>query len=260
MKRLYTTFSGHAYDEATGYIVRRAPKMGADEVRVYDDAWLMQQEFYRMNDWLWRHKGPKNLGGGRGFGWFAWKPFIILDCMDRFMQDGDIVLYTDGDTYPIHDFSMLYEECKRIGGVMLFAASGWTNRPWFKRDTGVVMAQDHPKYHDAEHAVGRFMLFQKGVWAGKQLLMEWLTYCVNPLANTMDPSKIKPEIDGFQESRTEQLILSLLAAKYGHKLYREACQFGETHAPDKDLYPTLFHQEGSHGDRRNLSGSSYRNV
>lgn len=260
MTKFYITFSGRGYNDTTKKIVEGAPRFGADQVLVYDDLWLTQTEFYRMNQWLWQCKGPGNLTGGRGFGWFCWKPFVILDCLERFMEPGDIVLYTDADTYPIADFSVLYDECARANGVMLFRAEGWLNRPWCKRDTAIVMAQDFPEYYNAPHAVARFMLFQKGSWQGKQLLIEWLTYCLNPLANTFDESILGEEIEGFRESRTEQLILSLLATKHCRKLYREACQFGDAAADDRDLYPTLFHQGLLSSNRKDLSGSDYRNV
>lgn len=255
MRKIYITFSGRAYDETTAHIVQRAPQMGADEVWVYDDLWLMGQEFYKLNHWLWDHHGDRD-NHKRGFGWFAWKPFIILDALSR-LADGDIVLFTDADTYPIENFSVLYEECVRNNGFMLFAAQGLPNEHWVKRDCFVIMGQDVPRYRFCQAGVARFMLFQKGSWSVQQFLMEWLTYCVNPLATTFDPSAILPEYPELKEHRTEQAIMTLLAHKYGQKLYREACEFGEGHTEDTDLYPTLFKQVYASGTR-DLTGSKYR--
>ena len=36
-----------------------------------------------------------------------------------------IILWTDADTYPIADLTPLYEQCRKDGGIMLFAAEGW---------------------------------------------------------------------------------------------------------------------------------------
>ncbi len=260
MKRLYITFSGAAYDATTCRIVQLAPRYGADEVRVYDDRWLMEQEFYTLNKWLWTYpdtQDPKRKP--RGFGWFCWKPFIILDALERFCEPGDIVMYTDADTFPIHDFRMLYGECDRIGGTMLFEANGCNNKNWCKEDCYLVMGHRPEFYGNKPHGVARFMLFQKGAWKVQQFLMEWLAYCVNPLATTFEPSIL--ELDGpyLHEHRTEQAIMTLLSYKYGHKLYREACQFGATQPADQDLYPQLFEQVGMIG-ARTLEGSRYRNV
>ena len=71
MKKYYITFGGRAYDYNIPKVVEAAPKFGADEVLIYDDLWLTQQEFYTQNKWLWEHHHK------RGFGWYCWKPYII---------------------------------------------------------------------------------------------------------------------------------------------------------------------------------------
>lgn len=272
MKRIYITFGGRSYDPTTEKIIQSVPSLGADKVYVYDDRWLIEEahEFRSLNTWLWDHKGPGNPVGGRGFGWFSWKPLIILDALAR-LDPGDIVLYTDADTHPIAPFNVLYDECARIGGIMLFRACALYSKQWTKRDCYLILGQDEEKYWNSEAGVARFMLFQKGTWRVQQFLMEWLTYCLNRTATTFDPSTLAPEFGpaepqgsgpqyGFIEHRTEQAIMTLLAHKYNLKLYREACQFGETLPEDKDLYPTLFHQEWANGDKSNLTGSQFRNV
>ena len=260
MKRFYITFSGAAYDETTSRIVEFAPRFGADEVLVYDDRWLMGTEFYALNKWLWAYPDttdPKRAP--RGFGWFCWKPFIILDCLNR-MQDGDIVLFTDADTFPIHDFSMLYDECARIGGTMLFNAYGCDNVNWCKEDCKMIMG-NWPVFHGHKTAgVARFMLFQKGPWHVRQFLLEWLTYCLNPIAQTFDRSRYLQDDPDLHEHRTEQAIMTLLSYKYGHKLYREACQFAARQPEDQELYPQLFQQVGCAHHVKSLAGSRFRNI
>ena len=257
MKRVLITFGGAKYDKTVKEIVERAPKMGADSVWVYDEQWLMQTEFYRLNHWLWEGRG---ICKDRGFGWWCWKPFVILEALDR-LEIGDVVLFIDADTFPIHDFSMLYDECVCAGGAMLFEAQGWIQHRVCKRDCFIVMGQDEERYHNAQAAVARFMLFQKGPWKPQQFLMEWLTYNVNPLAITYEPSVIgRPEMPELWEHRAEQSILTNLSSKYGYRLYREACQFGDNSTLDRDLYPTLFHQIGADKADPSLAGSAYRNM
>lgn len=262
MKRIYITFSGAAYNETTARIVADAQRFGADSLAVYDDAWLMQTEFYEHNKWLWSypHTEPGKFGAARGFGWFCWKPLIIMDALSR-LQDGDIVLYTDADTYPIAPLAPLYEECARIGGQMMFRAEGWTQGQWCTRECFRVMGQPHRDLLGAHHGVARFMLFQKGPWKPQQFLAEWLTYCVNPLATSFqrDHNQDRPEIPEFKEHRTEQAIMTNLAHKYGLKLYREACQWGEGCPDDRELYPQTFIQDGSVAPRT-LEGSAFRNM
>jgi hypothetical protein len=260
-RRICITFGGEVYDGTTALTAMLAPKLGADEVWVYDDHWLVQQrsEFRELNHWLWDHHHK------RGFGWYAWKPFILIDALDK-LADGDVVLYIDADTFPIDDFSVLYETCARDGGIMLFKAGGNVNQrfkqsQWCKRDCYLVMNQDDPRYYEAEAGVARFMLFQKGPWRARQFLMEWLTYCVNSLATTFDPSQLAKEVPGFVEHRTEQAIMTNLAHKYGLRLYREACELGNAFPEDQQLYPQLFSQLNPWGQKTApCVGSKFRNV
>lgn len=254
MKRVYLTFSGAPYDKTTQQIVERGAVLGADEVRVYDDLWILDQPFYWMNAWLWGHPHK------RGFGWYAWKPFIIWHALST-LHDGDVVLYTDADCYPIAPFGMLFDQCAKDGGIMLFAAESHRHFAWCKRDCFIVMGQDAPQYYDVPAGVARFMLFQKGPWLSTQLLMEWLTYCMNPLATTFDPSICGEEAPGFIEHRTEQAILTNLAHKYGVNLYREADQSGNGTTRDMQLYPQLFEQVNQESKvTADPVGSRYFNV
>lgn len=261
MKRIYITFAGSsAYDHTTEWITSRGPTFGAAVVYVYDEPWLKEQDFYRLNEWLWHTPGMK------GFGYWCWKPFIIMHALENFCDPGDVVLFTDADTYPIADLRPLYDRCVEDGGAMLFAAQGCSNRQWVKADCWTVTAANvdvpgrRSVMYDSQHAVARFMLFQKGPWHVKQFLMEWLTYCLNPLATTFAKSTLLGEYQGFEEHRTEQAILSLLAHKYGHHLYREACQFGNgALAEGVDSWlPQTFVQQ--YAGAKTTEGSRYRNV
>ncbi len=178
------------------------------------------------------------------------------------LLEGDIVLYTDADTFPIHDFSMLYDECARIGGTMLFNAYGCDHANWCKEDCHIVMGDWDSSRGHKTHGCARFMLFQKGPWKVQQFLMEWLTYAINPLATTFDASQFaySAGTSELHEHRTEQAIMTNLAYKYGHKLYREACQNAATQPEDQDLYPQLFTQVGCTGSSKSLAGSRFRNV
>jgi len=249
------TFSGAAYDETTRRIVEQAPALGADAVRVYDDRWVLQHDFYRQNAWLWEHPHK------RGFGWYAWKPLVILDALSR-AADGDCVLYVDADTVPIASFEVLFDLCRRDGGVMLFASENHRQFEWCKRDCYIVMGQDDPRYYDVPAGVARFAVFEKGPWIAAQFLSEWLTYAVNPRATTFDPSVLGRELPGFIEHRAEQAILTNLAHKHAFKLYREACGAGEGFLRDRHLYGQLFEQindDVSHVSSPPL-GSAYANA
>jgi len=266
VRKILITFSGARYETTTRRIVEDGPKFGADEVRVYDDNWLLKQTDYIVN--------TINLiyPGNRGLNWFAWKPFVILDALSH-ASDGDVVFYIDGDTYPIADLSVLFDITHR-DGVMLFMANGWPQQKvWCKRACFVIMNQDVERYHNAHCGVARFMGFTK---RQEHFLNMWRLYCEIKDCTTFDINpKFGPELPGFREHRCEQAILTNLAHKYGHRLYREACDAGEIIWPDnggleaakadiardRDLYPQLFKQVYCDVNVEDCGqGSAFRNV
>jgi hypothetical protein len=235
---VYATFSGDRYHCTTQKIVEDAPKFGADKVLVYDDVWLRNKRPQHLVETAYFVNHPRV----RGVNFFCFKPFVILDAINRVGPD-DVVLFTDGDTFPVARLDALFNIGKR-DGIMLFMANGWPHqRVWCKRDCFILMDQDDQKWHDAHCAVARFMVFTRRHLA---FLEEWLFYCKIKGCNTFDPSVLGAELLDFREHRCEQAILGNLAHKYGHRLYREACEYGdcddEDASRDRDLYPRLFSQ------------------
>ncbi len=256
-KRIYVTFGGRAYDSTLELIVKRGPAMGADEVWVYDDRWLETTEFRQRNRAHWDH--PGHNGVKYGYGWYCWKPYVILHAMSR-MIDGDVLLFTDADTYPIRDFSRLYDYCAQGRGYFLFEATGCRNRQWVKRDCFEIIDPMHTIDWDSQHATARFMLFEKGRFQVKSFLHDWLRFITDIRCATRDPSVLGLEYPGFEENRGDQSVLSLLAQLYKIPLHREADAFGAGQDKDWNLYPQLFEQVYCQGDRGDLSGSRFANI
>jgi hypothetical protein len=257
-------FGGADYDATIAEIVENGPQFGADRVLVYDDRWLTTTPFYEKHKALWSAGLPGASTRHRGFGWFCWKPYIILDALKHSAPD-DVVLYIDADTYPIHDLSVIFDIARR-DGIMLFASNGWTNDQWVKRDCLEAMWCMDEWGIDNPHTVARFCAFKKprfefieGESRTMALLDAWQTYSTNRRCTTFDPSA-GVEHPNFREHRCEQAILSVLQVQYGIRLYREACQFGNGFDMDWDLYPQLFEQVGCAGHSPVLTGSRFRNI
>jgi hypothetical protein len=256
-KRILITFGGRAYDRQVGRQVAYVTAGLRDiEHRVYDDAWLITTPLYQLNRWIFERQ-PQH-----GFGFCCWKPYIIQHALHNFAQQGDVVMYLDGDTYPIADISCLFEHTERAA-VMLFEEQGCICKTWVKEDCFRAMVVPA---HDAMIACGRFQLFREGDWRNEQFLQEWLAYSLNPRCMFHEGS-VLPEMDdpSFIRNSCEQSVLSLLAHKYAIPLHRNPDQSGWPVAHDgkykpEDTYPQLFVQDGARGDVRDLSGSRYRNV
>ena len=273
MRKILLTFGGSAYDEITSQVVAYHP--GADDIWVYDDVWLNAHPFRRINSWLWDHNSANpNAPRGRGYGWYAWKPLILLDAMSR-LQPGDVVCYLDADSRPLEDISCVFDTAER-DEAMLFRASAHDQQRWCTRDCEIVMGLNPSMLHE-KRLPGRPQLLVPGVPAGcarwaafrvgsykpRQLLYEWLTYAINPMATTFEPSILGPDHPDFEEHRTEQAILTMLALKYGYTLWREADQDGVEFRGQPGQpgdYGQLFEQCKRGGPHPLGAGSRYRNV
>lgn len=243
-------FSGAPYDLPTGRIVSELPHLGVDKVLVFDDLWITEQPFYRINKYFWDHPGQ------RGAGWYCWKSYIVIEAMNRCSQ-GDVVFYLDADSVPTgKHFGPLFNQCRYAGGILLFRANPHRNRHYVKRDTAVVMAMDEPQYWDEslDAGVARFAFFEKGPWLPQQFLCEWLAYSLNKLANTFDPSILRPEYDWLIEPRCEQAVLSLLAHKYGIPLHPEL-DYEQGYTDQQNPRPVETRQTTAP-----IKGSRWRNV
>jgi hypothetical protein len=282
-KRVLVTFSGARYHVPTERTVQNARKFGATHVTVYDDKWLLDQADY-VKDAKWLLEHPKM----RGVGWFAWKPYVLLHALQT-CGPADTVLYIDGDTTPVADLTPLFDIGQR-DDIMLFRANGWPRADvWTKGECFRKMKMDEEKYWGAQCACARFLVLTPSVLV-LTMLWEWYRLCLLPECNTYDLDPGVVQRKGFREHRCEQAILGLLAKKRGHRLYREACQWGEVdcEAPysdatpefqaehsaalkrdcalDRDLYPQLFEHEFGHtyapglGPNSPNTGSYFRNV
>lgn len=252
-KNIYVTFSGSAYDSTTKLIVEDGPKFGATEVRVYDDRWLMTQPFYARNKWLWETETKF------GFGWCSWKSFVIQHALAN-ADPGDVVLYTDADTFPIADLTPIFDYT-REHSVMLFEEQGCINKVWTKRDCFRKMGVDDEFCHARIMACGRFQAFtryERLHWTDHFLRM-WEDYSTLRDCQLWDRSVNCEDYPEFRRHSCEQSVLSNLAYRYNVPCHRTPDQNGSIDK-DWDLYPQVFVQQYCTGDRGNLSGSKYFNV
>lgn len=253
-RRIYITFGGAAYDDSIERIVYDGHKYGADEVIVYDDRWLIKTGFVEQHKFIFESE-PQH-----GFGFCSWKPFVILDAMSKALP-GDVLLYTDADTYPVSDLSPLFEMCER-DGIVLFEEQGCVNNRWIRRDCFIAMSCDEPRFHNGQHACGRFQLFENG-WRSMTVVALWGDFATDPRCTLRGPGQAE-NLPTFHTHCTEQAVLSLLAMRGDIPLHRTPDQNGWPIQPGcgqaGDTYPQLFEQKWCAGDRSNLTGSRFFNV
>lgn len=263
MKRIIATFGGHAYDERTQRTYEYCnfyAHGGPYELMVFDDRWLIDSCYVDVNRWLFDAWSPANVDNPtmvqHGFGWCSWKAFVIMSAFDR-CERGDVVLYMDGDCYPVGRLDPLFERCDAEGGVLLFDENCSSLR-FTKGDCFRAMGMP---IQESPHACGRFSLWQKGPFLPRQMLAEWWAYSINPRCTLWDRSILGPDQPEYFRNSTEQSVLSNLAAKYRIPLHRAPDQGGWPNPERRDdWYDQLFVQEFVEADKSDKSGSRFRNV
>jgi len=160
----------------------------------------------------------------RGSGFWAWKPFIILEAL-RNASAGDLVLYCDvGRSYPwklLHtSLEPLVDWLDHAGqDVLPGVRIPWYGpmRCWTKRDAFVYTGCDEPRFHEAVPVQASFSLWKKGE-RSLALAEEWLTWCGQRELVSDDPNRCGlDDLDGFREHRHDQSLWTLLCVKHGLK-------------------------------------------
>ena len=205
---------------------RTARKWGADMVISYNRE-DMDEEYIRKNEQI--------LKGSIGGGFFVWKPYFIKKTYNQ-MQEGDYLFYIDSGAVCVDRIQHLIN-CmeKEQMDVMVFSLENERLEKQFtKRDTFLLMNCDSPKDTDTPQVLAGYMIFKKTDFASK-FIDEWLYYAQDArISTTMENTLGLPNYEGFVANRT-QSVPSLLAKKYGLKIFRDPSQFGVIHHYPKDI-------------------------
>ena len=233
MKKYLASFATPKFYESQKKLNLSALKFGIDEVIPYNDRILKKTLFYRQNKAI--------LNQERGAGYWLWKPYIILDTINK-INDVDLLFYSDAGAEITRDISPLVDICIAQEGILLFKHIHryLTNKEWTKRDCFVLMNCDSEAYWNAEQVRSNFQLYMKNE-KNRKFLEEWMHYCKIPeiitdLPNTCGLNNF-PE---FKDHRHDQSVLSLLAVKYGIELFRDPSQRGDCMKMEKFREPTDF--------------------
>jgi hypothetical protein len=229
MKRWLITFGSEGYERGLQQLDESA-RPYFDEVRCYRH-FDIDQEFRR------RHE--RHFADGRGYGYWIWKPYLLLKTMEH-MADGDIVMYCDALMTFIDDPAPLFQIVQENSGILLFnqKREGHKNFRFTRADTFSLMGLDGPEYINGDNLNAAFMLYQK-VPRAIAFIEEWMTWISNYQV-VADTSNIAGENHpDFFAHRHDQSILSLLAQKHELRTFIDISQWGVGY-PGR-LYPQIVH-------------------
>lgn len=206
---------------------------------------------------------------GRGLGYWAWKPRIILDFLTdttgglAHPDEGDILIYADVGIEFINNVRYIIDRMDQ--DIFLFG-NNWEHAHWCKRDIVEAVWPEGVKAQEKYLMSTVWNLFGKQCQASviffrvsdysKQFVAEWLKWCLFEGGRLIDDSPSRsPNHPEFQENRHDQAILTTLAYREGIKLHYWPTSYNDgafsyQKLPEYagDDYPILFnhHRKRNH--------------
>jgi len=212
MSKIYfLSFGGPTqnYHEALSRIRMQATQLG-----IFDEIYSYTEEDLKSDAEFWVNHGEFLTNNSRGYGYWLWKPYLILKTLKN-MNDSDILLYLDSgceiDIKYKNKFNILidYVKHKKIIGT-----NGWSTDIEYTK-------MDLIKYVGLEKNIN---LLQKYHMQAGCLLMEKcdiilkLYTDIYEIASNYhmidDSPSIEKNFSNFKEHRHDQSIFNLLVKKY----------------------------------------------
>ena len=216
MKTHLVCFATPQYKRSQKRLIESAKLFGIDEIHAFDETDLKKMSLWKENIAIFQQS--------KGFGYWLWKPFLILQVLEK-ISDDDIVLYLDAGNEIIADLNPLFDLSLKQD-MVLFCVHTQKNKMWTKRDAFIGLDCDAEYYYEAEQIAGSPQLYRANTNA-KKFVKAWLKYCQNSHLLTDIPNIYgQPNLPAFKQHRHDQSLISLLALKQKLPVFRDPSQWG----------------------------------
>jgi hypothetical protein len=161
----------------------------------------------------------------RGYGYWIWKPYIVLHTLKK-MNENDILLYMDsGCTFRNHprfqEYINFVTESKQ--GILSFCLKENIEKRWTKMDVFVELQCEEDKYKNTPQICATAFLLKKCNYSIDVMNQWYENCCKHHLIN--DDINLKNE-SCFIENRHDQSLFSLTLKKNGIHFLTEDYEFG----------------------------------
>ena len=211
-RHVFCSFGDSRMHGALERIRNQAEAMGVfDEIHVHDESGLTSSF---LNAY-----GNRLVHGSRGFGYWIWKPQIILQTMEV-MDEGDRLLFTDvgchlnpGGVIALREY---FDRAADSSSGMLFTRlqEELIEKRWTKGDVfDHFSCRDNNMITDTPQLQSGILFFEKKP-ATMTFLRNWADGCL--ITRLVDDSpSTSPNFPGFRMNRHDQSVLSVLAKLAG---------------------------------------------
>lgn len=178
-------------------------------------------------DSVFYSKHQKILDLPRGCGYWLWKPYIILDALNK-IKLNDVLIYSDSGSHFINKATPLSTLPNDFNQDIVPFELELPEAHWTKRDAFVRMEADTLNFAKSNQRLASFIVIKKSNFA-IEFINDYLSYCCDPLIITDSPNEtVLPNYEGFKEHRHDQSVLSLLTKKYNLMAFRDPSQWGNS--------------------------------
>ena len=197
-----------------------------DNIFIYNEYNLPKDEKFEA---LLSHK----LVPSRGFGYWCWKPFIILKTLEN-LKDGDILVYADIGCHinkegekRFYEYLDIVIEHKALCFKMQFLESCWTKSDLFNYFGKL----NDKNITNSSQRMATICIFEKND-INLEFVNKWLQVYYDDFSLVDDtPSKL-PNFDWFIENRHDQSVFSILSKIYDiYAIYSGECDIYIKHFP-----------------------------
>jgi hypothetical protein len=221
MKKIFLSFASSDLHRSLSRIKQEAINMG-----VYDKTSILTE--IDLDDDFKKQFKPYLTIGSRGYGYWCWKPQIILQTLAD-MNDGDILQYTDAgcrlNVQGKHRLDEYFEITANSASGMLAFQTRKPDPPLVYDGRNLLDLRDYKwtkgdllDYFDVRYrdditntpTIGAGIIFIRKCDASLSLIKKWLKTIEDNFAYIDDTPSVSQNLDGFIEHRHDQSIFSIL--------------------------------------------------
>lgn len=176
----------------------------------------------------------------RGNGYWLWKPYFINRTLLDLPED-NWLFYCDSGSYFVHSVHPLIDLAETTGSSILTFEDRHPERKYAKRDALLLMDADRAEILDTNQRIGGFSLWRNTAFT-RQFTSDWLRFATDERILTDLPNTLgQANHPGFEDSRHDQTIYSILAKQHGIPAYRDPSQWGNDRTEEfpNSPYPQL---------------------
>jgi hypothetical protein len=200
-----------------------------NEIIIYTDTNLKQDIDF------WKIHGSFIDNNIRGYGYWLWKPYLIMKTMEQ-MNDNDILIYLDAGSEIVnnektHEQIMSFvNKCNEND--ILYTLTGHDEKTYTKMDLIEYMKMNNDQIKNSIENQAGLIIIKKNTKM-TDFIKEWYSTCIHNNYHLLDDSvSIIPNDSSFIDHRHDQSIFSLLTKTNKHNVNNDKNKI--------DPYPFLF--------------------